>query len=80
MATVLSEDNRASLRLNRDQRPTKSLTELPALSWGHTKLSRLLRMMKGYCLVKLKHGGHGVESVALTTEFLGVLNDPKDRS
>ena len=76
MAAVLSEDNRALLRLIRDQRP-KSLTELAALSgWRVPNLSRSLRMMEGYGLVKLKRDGHGVEPVALATEFLVLLNDP----
>lgn len=79
MAAVLSEDNRALLRLIRDQRP-KSLTELAALSGRRVpNLSRSLRMMEGYGLVKLKRDGHGVEPVVLATEFLVVLNDPKDR-
>ena len=76
MAAVLSEDNRALLRLIRDQRP-KSLTELAALSGRRVpNLSRSLRMMEGYGLVKLKRDGHGVEPVALATEFLVLLNDP----
>lgn len=79
MAAVLSEDNRALLRLIRDQRP-KSLTELAALSGRRVpNLSRSLRMMESYGLVKLKRDGHGVEPVALATEFLVVLNDPKDK-
>ena len=69
MAAVLSEDNRALLRLIRDQRP-KSLTALAALSGRRVpNLSRSLRMMEGYGLVKLKRDGHGVEPVALATSF-----------
>jgi len=69
MAAVLSEDNRALLRLIRDQRP-KSLTALAELSGRQVpNLSRSLRMMEGYSLVKLKHDGHGVEPVALATSF-----------
>ena len=69
MAAVLSEDNRALLRLIRDQRP-KSLTALAALSGRRVpNLSRSLRMMEGYGLVKLKRDGHGVERVALATSF-----------
>jgi predicted transcriptional regulator len=69
MAAVLSEDNRALLRLISDQRP-KSLTALAALSGRRVpNLSRSLRMMEGYGLVKLKRGGHGVEPVVLATSF-----------
>lgn len=69
MAAVLSEDNRALLRLISDQRP-KSLTELAALSGRRVpNLSRSLRMMEGYGLVRLKRDGHGVEPVALATRF-----------
>ena len=76
MAAVLSEDNRALLRLIRDRRP-KSLTALAELTGRRVpNLSRSLRMMEGYGLVKLKRDGHGVEPVALATEFLVVLDDP----
>ena len=77
MAAVLSEDNQALLRLIRDQRP-KSLTELAELTGRQVpNLSRSLRMMEGYGLVKLKREGHSVEPMALATEFLIVLNEPK---
>ena len=57
------------LRLIRDQRP-KSLTALAALSGRRVpNLSRSLRMMEGYGLVRLKRDGHGVEPVALATSF-----------
>jgi predicted transcriptional regulator len=69
MAAVLSEDNQALLRMIRDQRP-KSLTELAELTGRQVpNLSRSLRMMEGYGLVKLKRDGHGVEPVALATSF-----------
>lgn len=80
MAAVPSEDNRALLHLIRDQR-SKSLTELAVLSRRRVpNLSRSLRMKEGYGLVKLKRDGHGVELVVLATEFMVVLNDPKDKS
>nr|WP_265296879.1 helix-turn-helix domain-containing protein [Verminephrobacter eiseniae] len=76
LAAVLSENNRALLRLIRDRRP-KSLTALAELTGRRVpNLSRSLRMMEGYGLVKLKRDGYGVEPVALATEFLVVLNDP----
>lgn len=77
MAAVLSEDNQALLRLIRDRQP-KSLTALAELTGRQVpNLSRSLRMMEGYGLVKLKREGHGVEPEALATEFLIVLNDPR---
>ena len=76
MAGVLSEENQALLRLIRDQQP-KSLTALSELTGRQVpNLSRSLRMMEGYGLVRLKRDGRGVEPVALATEFLVVLNDP----
>lgn len=78
MAAMLSEDNLALLRLIRAKRP-KSLTALAELTGRQVpNLSRSLRMMEGYGLVKLKRDGHGVEPVVLATEFLVVLNDPKE--
>lgn len=69
MAAVLSEDNRALLRVIRDQRP-KSLTALAELTGRRVpNLSRSLRMMEGYGLVKLKRDVHGVAPVALATSF-----------
>lgn len=69
MAAVLSEDNQALLRVIRDQRP-KSLTALAALTGRRVpNLSRSLRMMEGYGLVKLKRDGNSVEPVALATTF-----------
>lgn len=77
MAAVLSEDNRALLRVIRDQRP-KSLTVLAELTGQSVpNLSRSLRMMEGYCLLKLKCDGNAVEPVALATESLAMLNDRK---
>lgn len=78
MAAVFSEDNQALLRLIHDRWP-KSLTALAELTGQQVPnlLSRSLRMMKGYGLVKLKREGHGVEPEALATEFLIVLNDPR---
>ncbi|WP_265288846.1 HVO_A0114 family putative DNA-binding protein [Verminephrobacter eiseniae] len=53
MAAVLSEDNRALLRLIRDRRP-KSLTALAELTGRRVpNLLRSLRMMEGYGLAKL---------------------------
>ena len=69
MAAVLSEDNRALLRVIREQRP-KSLTALAALTGRRVpNLSRSLRMMEGYGLVRLKRDAHGVEPEALATSF-----------
>ena len=64
-----TEDNQALLRLIRDRRP-KSLTELAELTGRQVpNLSRSLRMMEGYGLVRLKRDAHGVEPEALATSF-----------
>ena len=53
LAAVLSEDNRALLRLILQAKP-KTMTELAALSGRQVpNLSRTLRMMEGYGLVAL---------------------------
>ena len=70
LAAVLSDDNRALLRLI-DERQPKSLTELAA--WTGRKvpnLSRTLRTMAGYGLVELKKNARDVQPIALATEFL----------
>ncbi|PRE26207.1 transcriptional regulator [Burkholderia multivorans] len=74
LAAVLSDDNRALLRLI-DERQPKSLTELAV--WSGRKvpnLSRTLRTMAGYGLVKLKKNARDVQPTALATEFLVVLD------
>jgi predicted transcriptional regulator len=73
MAAVLSEDNRALLRIIRDAKP-KTLTELAALSGRQVpNLSRTLRMMEGYGLVTLKKNVREIEPLALATEFKVIL-------
>ena len=73
LAAVLSEDNLALLRLIREQRP-KSLTALASLTGRQVpNLSRSLRKMQAYGLVKLERERHGVAPTALATEFLVVL-------
>ena len=74
LAAVLSDDNRALLRLI-DERQPKSLTELAA--WTGRKvpnLSRTLRMMEGYGLVALTKNARQTRPAALATEFLVVLD------
>mgnify|MGYP000998663454 CR=1 FL=1 len=74
LAAVLSEDNRALLRLMREAQP-KTMTELAALSGRQvSNLSRTLRMMEGYGLVALIKKARQTRPIALATEFLVVLN------
>jgi predicted transcriptional regulator len=69
MAAVLSEDNRALLRMIRDAKP-KTLTELAAMSGRQVpNLSRTLRMMEGYGLVALKKNVREIEPITLATSF-----------
>ena len=69
MAAVLSEDNQTLLCLIRDKRP-KSLTELAELTGRQVpNLSRTLRMMEGYGLVKLKKNVREIEPIVLATSF-----------
>lgn len=74
LAAVLSEDNRALLRLIRLAKP-KTMTELAALSGRQVpNLSRTLRMMEGYGLVALTKNARQTRPTALATEFLVVLD------
>ena len=74
LAAVLSEDNRALLRLIRQAKP-KTMTELAALSGRQVpNLSRTLRMMEGYGLVALTKNARQTRPTALATEFLVVLD------
>lgn len=74
LAAVLSEDNRALLRLIRKAKP-KTMTELAALSGRQVpNLSRTLRMMEGYGLVVLTKNARQTRPTALATEFLVVLD------
>lgn len=76
LAAVLSDDNRALLRIIRDKQP-KSLTELAELTGRKVpNLSRTLRMMSGYGLVELHRNVRDVQPTALATDFLVVLNSP----
>lgn len=73
LAAVLSDDNRALLRLIDDRQP-KSLTELAAWTGRRVpNLSRTLRTMAGYGLVELKKNARDVQPVALATKFLIVV-------
>lgn len=74
MAAVLSEGNRALLRLVNDRKPT-SLTELAELTGRQVpNLSRTLRMMEGYGLVTIEKNAREMQPIALATEFLVVLD------
>jgi predicted transcriptional regulator len=74
MAAVLSEDNRALLRIVHDRKP-KSLTELAELTGRQVpNLSRTLRMMEGYGLVTIEKNARETQPIALATEFLVVLD------
>jgi predicted transcriptional regulator len=74
MAAVLSEDNRAMLRLIHERKP-KSLTELAELTGRRVpNLSRTLRMMQGYGLVTIEKNARETQPIALGTEFLVVLD------
>ena len=74
MAAVLSEDNRAMLRLIHERKP-KSLTELAELTGRQVpNLSRTLRMMEGYGLVTIEKNARETQPIALATEFLVVLD------
>lgn len=70
LAEVLSDDNRALLKLIRKHRP-ESLAQLADLSGrAPSNLSRTLRTMERYGLVELRRQSRQVVPVAKATEFL----------
>lgn len=74
LAAVLSDDNRALLRIIRDAKP-KSLTELAELTGRKvTNVSRTLKTVATYGFIELRRDGSSVQPVALSTEFLIVLD------
>lgn len=73
LAAVLSDDNRALLRLIHERQP-KSLTELAKLTGRKVpNLSRTLKTMAGYGLVTLTRNVREIEPTVLATQFLIVL-------
>lgn len=74
LAAVLSDENRALLRVISDAKP-QSLTELAELCGRKvSNLSRTLKTMAGYGLVEMRRDRTGVRPIALATEFLVVLD------
>lgn len=71
---LLSEDNRAPLRLIRDKR-LKSLTKSAELIGRWTpNLSRPPKMMAGYGLVGLKKNMREIEPIAPATNFKNLVD------
>lgn len=70
MAEVLSDDNRALLKLIREQKPD-SLNQLADLSGrAPSNLSRTLKTMERYGLVELCREARQVRPIAKASEFL----------
>ena len=73
MAGVLSDENRALLKLILEKRP-RTVMELAELSGrAASNLSRTLRTLEGHGLVRL----HRSPDEALATQFLVVLDPPQ---
>ena len=75
LAAVLSEDNRALLRVIRNEQPN-SLAELAELTGRKVpNLSRTLKTMASYGLVELRRGARGVLTpIAKATSFLVLVD------
>lgn len=70
LAEVLSDDNRALLKLIRDEQP-ESLNHLAELSGrAPSNLSRTLKTMERYGLVELRRQARHVRPVAKASEFM----------
>jgi len=69
LAEVLSDDNRALLKIIRETQP-ESITGLAALTGRKPgNLSRTLKTMSGYGLVEMKRENRHVRPVVKATEF-----------
>ena len=74
LAAVLSDDNRALLRVIHSAKPS-TLTELAALTGRKVpNLSRTVKTMAGYGLLELQRNSRDLRPIALATEFLVVLD------
>lgn len=74
LAAILSDDNRALLRVIRDVKP-QSLTELAELTGRKvSNVSRTLKTMANYGLVQLQRGKGGVRPIAMVTSFIILLD------
>jgi len=75
LAAVLSDDNRALLRVIRDERPN-SLAELAELTGRKVpNLSRTLKTMASYGLVELRRGNRGVVTpIVKATSFIVLVD------
>lgn len=76
LAGVLSDENRALLRLMHERQP-RTVLELAELSGrAASNLLRTLRTMEGYGLVRMNRntGSRSVRPEALATQFLVVLD------
>jgi predicted transcriptional regulator len=70
LAEVLSDDNRALLRVIREQKP-ESLSQLAEFTGrAPSNLSRTLKMMERYGLVEMRRTLRNVQPVATASEFL----------
>ncbi len=73
LATVLSKESHALLRLARDSKP-KTIIDLVMLSGMQVpNIFRILRKIKGYGLVALKMHAREICPAGLITEFLVVI-------
>ncbi len=69
LAEVLSDDNRALLKLIQDQMPD-SISTLAELSGRRqSNLSRTLKTMSHYGLVEMKRENHRIRPIVKSTEF-----------
>src|SRR4051794_19440902 len=74
LAAVLSDDNRALLHVIRNAKP-RSLTELAELTGRKVpNVSRTLKTMASYGLVKMKREKSEIQPIALATEFMILLD------
>lgn len=70
LAEVLSDDNRALLRLAREQKPA-SLNQLAEITGrAPSNLSRTLKTMKSYGLVEMQRNLRTVRPVVKASEFV----------
>jgi len=74
MSQVLSTRNRKLLRIIKEQKP-ESLSELASASGRHVaNLSRTLKLMEGYGIVKLERQRNTLKPLVLIDDFRAVFS------
>ena len=78
LAEVLSDDNRALLKLIQDQKPNSISTLADLTGRRQSNLSRTLKTMSRYGLVEMKRENNRIRPIVKSTEFHIIAADSFD--